>query len=278
MTAFSASRSPDRPAEPLVRLAGVGKRFPGEEPVLADLALSLDAGEILALIGPSGCGKSTALRIVAGLETADAGTVERPDGGIGFVFQDATLMPWANALDNVALPLRFARVGRSEARDRAAAALDLVGLAAAAAKTPRELSGGMRMRVAIARALVTRPRLLLMDEPFAALDEIGRFALEDDLLRLRDREGFAVLFVTHSIFEAVHLGDRIAVMAAAPGRVVAEIAVGADTRRTGAFRVTPAFAAVAAEVSGALAAAMGADGDAAIDAVPAGSHDGKERR
>lgn len=242
--------------EVVARLDRVGKRFGDGVPVLDDLSLTLRAGEFVSLVGPSGCGKSTVLRLVSGLETADAGEVTTPDG-LGYVFQEPTLMPWASALDNVALPLRFARVAKAVARERAAAALGRVGLAQAAAKTPRELSGGMRMRVAIARALVTGPRVLLMDEPFAALDEIGRFALEDELLDLQAREGFSVLFVTHSVYEAVHLSDRVVIMAAAPGRIAAERVIERGGPKGAAFRATAAFAETAAAVSADLAGAMG---------------------
>ncbi|MCE1237424.1 MAG: ATP-binding cassette domain-containing protein [Hyphomicrobiales bacterium] len=244
---------------PLLRLDHVAKRFPGEPPVLDDVSLTVAAGEIVVLLGPSGCGKSTALRLAAGLEAADAGRIERPAADLGLVFQDATLMPWANALDNVALPLRLEKTPKPQARARAAAALAGVGLAGSEAKRPRELSGGMRMRVAVARALVGDPALLLMDEPFAALDEITRFRLGDDLLRLRDLRRLGVLFVTHSIFEAVSLADRILVMSVAPGRIVAEIAVTPDAARGAAFRAGPVFAETAAEVSRALAAASGGD-------------------
>lgn len=246
----------DEPPEVLAALEHVGKRYPGEPTVLDDVSLNVRAGEVVTLLGPSGCGKSTVLRLVAGLESTDTGRVVAPERGIGLVFQDATLMPWASALDNVALPLRFDRMPEAEARERARAALAGVGLADAVAKRPRELSGGMRMRVAVARALVGDPRLLLMDEPFAALDEITRFRLVDDLLRLKALRRLGILFVTHSVYEAVSLSDRIVVMSGTPGRVGRVIEIAADGPRGAAFRASPAFAEAAATVSRALAAAM----------------------
>jgi len=255
------------PSPPLLRLAGARKRFAGEPTVLADVSLTVAAGEIVTLIGPSGCGKSTVLRLAAGLETVDTGTVAAPERGVGFVFQDATLMPWASALDNVALPLRLAGLGKAEARAAARLALAGVGLAEAADKRPRELSGGMRMRVAVARALVGDPALVLMDEPFAALDEITRFRLVDDLLALRDLRRLGILFVTHSIFEAVSLADRILVMSAAPGRIAAEIAVPVAPAERAGFRETERFAHLTATVSRALAAVMAAP--VRLDAAPA---------
>ncbi len=222
MPAASLSAAPsDHPPKGIaVALHGVGKRF-ADRVVLDDVSLTLGRGEIVTLVGPSGCGKSTLLRIVAGLETADAGRVLRAEGEIGFVFQDATLAPWRSVADNVRLPFRLAGVRPADEAERVAAALDLVGLAEAADLFPRQLSGGMRMRVAIARALVGRPRILLMDEPFGALDEITRAGLDEDLLRLRAGEDFSTVFVTHSVAEAVRISDRVLVMAAAPGRVVA---------------------------------------------------------
>ncbi|MBD0274612.1 MAG: ABC transporter ATP-binding protein, partial [Acetobacteraceae bacterium] len=204
-------------APPLVALRGVGVRFASGTEALAGVDLEVGAGEFLSLLGPSGCGKSTLLRVVAGLVRPTAGEVASPrGGGIGFVFQDATLMPWATALANARLPLRLRGVPRGEADARAAEALASVGLSGAERAWPRELSGGMRMRVSIARALVVRPSLLLMDEPFAALDEITRHRLNDDLLRLRAEIGVTVVFVTHSVFESVYLSTRVAVMAARP--------------------------------------------------------------
>ncbi|MDB5416345.1 MAG: transporter ATP-binding protein [Rubritepida sp.] len=218
-------------------------------------------GDFLALLGPSGCGKSTLLRMVAGLLEPSAGTIgwnrdTRPE--IGFVFQEPTLMPWATALRNVALPLELAGMGRAEAEARAAEWLARVELAGFEHAYPRALSGGMRMRVSIARALVTRPRLLLMDEPFAALDEITRFRLNADLLELWREERFTAIFVTHSTFESVYLAERIVVMSPRPGRVATELHVPAEDRATAEFRTSAIYAAHCRAVSQALASAMAA--------------------
>ncbi|MCK8783420.1 ATP-binding cassette domain-containing protein [Roseomonas sp. NAR14] len=216
-------------------------------------------GEFLSLLGPSGCGKSTLLRLLAGLDRPSEGTLRRDAalaaGGMGFVFQEPTLMPWATALGNVRLPLRLAGIGRREGEARAAAALEAVGLGGFQRALPRELSGGMRMRVSIARALVTRPALLLMDEPFAALDEITRHRLNDDLLALWSETGVTVVFVTHSVFESVFLSTRILVMAAHPGRIVAELRPPPPPRPPG-FRTSPGYAAHCAEAMAALERAM----------------------
>jgi NitT/TauT family transport system ATP-binding protein len=213
------------------------------------------------LLGPSGCGKSTLLRLIAGLADPSSGSIEwngeRPT--LSFVFQEPTLMPWASALGNVALPLRLGGMGRGEREARAARTLADVGLAGFERAFPRELSGGMKMRVSIARALVTRPSVLLMDEPFAALDEITRFKLNSDLLQLWTRESFTVVFVTHSVFESVFLSERIAVMSPRPGRVVREIAVASPYPRDGAYRTSAQYNEHCRAVSAALIEAM-ADG------------------
>jgi len=216
-------------------------------------------GEFLSLLGPSGCGKSTALRMIAGLSQPTRGSLEwragRPE--IGFVFQDAVLMPWANVFDNVWLPLRLTGQSRAQSAARIEAALELVGLDGFAKAYPRELSGGMKMRVSIARAMVLRPALLLMDEPFAALDEITRLKLNNDLLRLKQELGATVVFVTHSVFESVYLSSRIAVFSARPGRVVAEIEVDAPLPRDDDFRLTPLYAQACKQASDDLHHAMG---------------------
>jgi NitT/TauT family transport system ATP-binding protein len=250
--------------EPIVALSGVGKRFASGLEALDGIELSVARGEFLSLLGPSGCGKSTLLRIIAGLSEPTRGTCRVslgepgkpiPSGRIGFVFQDPTLMPWSNVAANAELPFRIAgRVGAKE-RDRVAAALRAVGLAGFEGAYPHQLSGGMRMRVSIARALVTDPELLLLDEPFAALDEITRLALNDDLLRLWETRRPTVLFVTHSVFESVYLSTRIAVMSPRPGHIVADLPVALPHPRAGA-RTSPGYAAMCETVSGALGMAM----------------------
>jgi NitT/TauT family transport system ATP-binding protein len=224
---------------PVVTCRDIGKRFANGTLALSDVALDVFEHEFLSLLGPSGCGKSTLLRLIAGLSEPSSGTIAwQSHPALSFVFQEPTLMPWATALANVMLPLRLAGVRREERRERAAAALAQVGLESFEQAYPRELSGGMKMRVSIARALVTRPKVLLMDEPFAALDEITRFKLNNDLLELWQREGFTVIFVTHSVFESAFLSQRIAVMAARPGRVIEEIALDAPYPRTPAYRTS----------------------------------------
>ena len=251
-------------ASALVALRGVAKTFPNGTQALAGLDLEVRQGEFLSLLGPSGCGKSTALRIIAGLTESTAGAVawsgpadkaERR-GRIGFVFQEPTLMPWATVFDNVRLPLKLAGASGGEAAPRVEAVLQRVGLQQFARAYPRELSGGMRMRVSIARALVTEPELLLMDEPFAALDEITRFALNDDLLRMWQALRTTIVFVTHSVFESVYLSSRIAVMSPRPGRVVTELAIDAPYPRGPDFRTSSDYAALCRRVSEALARAM----------------------
>jgi NitT/TauT family transport system ATP-binding protein len=223
----------------LLSLSQVGKRFAstqkeGGTQALDGLSFELPSGQFLSLLGPSGCGKSTALKLAAGLLDPDAGTIAYPSGkpAIGFVFQDPTLMPWADALANARLPLDLKHMPRPEADDRARQALARVGLHDFERAYPRELSGGMKMRVSLARALAARPKLLLLDEPFAALDEITRHTLGDDLLRLWREDGLTVLFVTHSAAESSYLSQRVLVMTPRPGRVTADITLpaGRDTR------------------------------------------------
>ena len=218
----------------LLSVSNVDKRFANGTQALRDLSFTVAAGEFVSLLGPSGCGKSTALRIAAGLLAPDTGALKYPDGRpeIGFVFQEPTLMPWADALTNARLPLDLKRVARDEGNARAASALARVGLQGFERAYPRELSGGMKMRVSIARALAAQPKLLLLDEPFAALDEITRNTLSDDLLRLWREDGLTVLFVTHSIGESSYLSQRVLVMTPRPGHVVSDIALplGRDNR------------------------------------------------
>ncbi|WP_338665779.1 ABC transporter ATP-binding protein [Pararoseomonas sp. SCSIO 73927] len=244
---------------PVVALRGVTKRYGNGTLAVQGLELDIAAGAFVSLLGPSGCGKSTVLRMVAGLSPVTAGRIEWHRGArpkLGFVFQEPTLMPWKSALDNVALPLRLEGVAKGERRRRAREMLALVGLAEFAESYPRELSGGMRMRVSIARGLVTEPEVLLLDEPFAALDEITRFRLNNDLLRLWEERRFTALFVTHSVFESVYLSQRVVVMAAGPGRLHADLALDAPARRDEAFRTSPDYAALCRRVSGALERAM----------------------
>ncbi|MEQ8849674.1 ABC transporter ATP-binding protein [Botrimarina sp.] len=221
------------PVETLLTIEGLAKTYPSGAAALSGFDLRVARGEFLSLVGPSGCGKSTALRLVAGLAEPTSGRVawSLPDPTIGFVFQDPTLLPWARVWDNVYLPLRLQGVARGAAADRIDDALARVGLADRRDAYPRQLSGGMRMRAAIARALVTRPRVLLMDEPFAALDEITRSRLNDDLLGLYAQSDLTVLFVTHSVYESAYLSSRVAVMQAGPGRVVEQVEIDAPYPR-----------------------------------------------
>jgi NitT/TauT family transport system ATP-binding protein len=253
---------------PLVALRGVGKALPSGTVALAGLDLEVRGGEFLSLLGPSGCGKSTALRIIAGLTEPTQGAVEWTNAAktanenrLGFVFQEPTLMPWANVANNVLLPLKLKGVAADVAAKRVNAALDRVGLQTFAKAYPRELSGGMRMRVSIARALVTEPALLLMDEPFAALDEITRFKLNNDLLQVWQALRTTIVFVTHSVFESVYLASRIVVMAARPGRVFTEVAIDAPYPRDQDFRTSAEYAALTRRTSEALAQAMAAGGE-----------------
>jgi NitT/TauT family transport system ATP-binding protein len=247
---------------PLLALHQVGKTFRSGVKALGGLTFDVRPGEFLSLLGPSGCGKSTALRLIAGLSPPSAGTIDwpggvRPRSDIGFVFQEPTLMPWATVADNVRLPLRLAGVPRADATPRVNDAIERVGLGEFAGRYPRELSGGMRMRVSLARALVTRPRLLLMDEPFAALDEITRFRLNDDLLAVWQALGMTIVFVTHSVFESVYLSGRIVVMTPRPGRVAAEIPIDAPYPREAGFRTSAEYGRSCRLTSDALARAMG---------------------
>jgi NitT/TauT family transport system ATP-binding protein len=261
MTEQMAQPSPDNKA--IVSLRNVGKTFESGTVALEKFDLDVRDGEFVSLLGPSGCGKSTALRIIAGLSTASAGTVEWPAGqgaglgDIGFVFQEPTLMPWTSVVANVRLPLDLAHADSGRADAAVRQALARVGLTDFAQAYPRELSGGMKMRASIARALATDPRLLLMDEPFAALDEITRFKLNNDLLAVWQEMRRTVIFVTHSVFESVYLSQRIVVMTPRPGRVFAEIAIDAPYPREESFRTSPEYAAQCRRVSEALSSAMG---------------------
>ena len=241
---------PPARAEALLQLQGVDKRYSNGTVALRAMSLSIARGDFVSLLGPSGCGKSTALRMMAGLLQPSSGTITWPGDSaasqdhardISFVFQEPTLMPWATVFDNVYLPLRMGGVPLARATEQVQAALALVGLSRFAQVYPRELSGGMKMRVSIARAMVTRPRLLLMDEPCAALDEMTRAKLNDDVRRLWADLGLTVVFVTHNVWEAVYLSSRVVVMAARPGRVVEDIAIEGPALRAEGFRTSSTY-------------------------------------
>ncbi|WP_300013983.1 ABC transporter ATP-binding protein [uncultured Roseobacter sp.] len=245
----------------LLRMEQVDKTFNGTVTALKGMSLQVREGDFISLLGPSGCGKSTALRLISDLLHPTSGRItwagEHDSGDLGVVFQEPTLMPWATVAQNVWLPFRLRGQSYTAVRDDVLQALKLVGLEKFQNSYPRELSGGMKMRVSIARAMVTRPRLILMDEPFAALDEITRFKLNNDLLRLKAAIGCTVIFVTHSVFESVFLSDRIVVMAARPGRVITELAVDAPYPRDADFRTSPEYAAFTRRATDALHDAMG---------------------
>jgi NitT/TauT family transport system ATP-binding protein len=261
-------------AEPIVALAGVEKRYANGTHALAPVDLEVRRGEFLTLLGPSGCGKSTLLHLIAGLTRPTQGALAwwggplsatgGPGRRLALVFQSPTLMPWARVDANVRLPLDLAHVERDETDRAVREALALVGLAGFARHFPRELSGGMQMRVSIARALVTSPDLLLMDEPFGALDEFTRQRLDDELSALWKARGLTVVFVTHSIVEAVFLSTRVAVIAARPGRILDDIDIAAPFPRDDAYRVSTEAAALARRLSRRVAEA----GAAAIPVRP----------
>jgi NitT/TauT family transport system ATP-binding protein len=243
-----------------VKLGAVTKVYDNGVSALGPLDLEVARGEFVSLLGPSGCGKSTALRLIAGLTAPSSGTVRvshriseaHAGHSIGFVFQEPTLMPWASVRDNVRLPLKLAHVPASEADRRISDALAQVGLTEFSEAYPRQLSGGMKMRVSLARALVTNPDILLMDEPFAALDEITRFRLNNDLLDLWRKLQMTVVFVTHSVFESVYLSQRVVVMSERPGRINAEFRIDTPEPRVEDFRLSAGYAAYCREVSKAL--------------------------
>jgi NitT/TauT family transport system ATP-binding protein len=261
----SADGSPQRP---LLRLEGIGKNFANGTVALSNVDLTICPGEFISLLGPSGCGKSTLLKIVAGLAAPTAGSIDwpqsaysaegNPEPALSFVFQEPTLLPWRTAEDNVHLPLLLSGVGKVEAAERVTEALAQVGLSGFADRYPRQLSGGMKMRVSIARALVTRPQILLMDEPFAALDEITRGKLNDELLDLFARRKLTVIFVTHSVYESVYLSSRIVVMSSRPGRVISDIPIDVLYPRHEEYRTSPHYNEHCRMASAALRLAMNA--------------------
>lgn len=243
-----------------VTLTHVNKVYANGTVALQDMNLVIQESQFVSLVGPSGCGKSTVLRIIAALGRMTSGSI---DWGVGhqarklaFVFQDAALMPWATVRENVRLPLKLAGMPKKDSEAAVQQALHLVGLSGSERSYPRELSGGMKMRVSIARALVTQPNVLLMDEPFGALDEITRSKLNSDVLNLWYQQRWTVVFVTHNIYEAVYLSNRVIVMAPRPGRVVADVAIDAPYPRSEAFRTSPLYNEYCREVSERLAEAM----------------------
>ena len=246
---------------PLLRMSHIEKTFAGDVVALKDMNLQVNEGDFISLLGPSGCGKSTALRLISGLMHPTRGKIDWEGGqgndDLGVVFQEPTLMPWATVAQNVWLPFRLKGIAYTQVKDDVLEALKLVGLEKFQNAYPRELSGGMKMRVSIARAMVTKPRLILMDEPFAALDEITRFKLNNDLLELKAAIGCTVIFVTHSVFESVFLSDRIIVMAARPGRVIHELQVDTPYPRHEDFRTSAEYASHTRAASDALHEAIG---------------------
>ncbi len=245
----------------LFEARALGRRFANGTVALDGVDVAVEQGDFAALVGPSGCGKSTFLRLVAGLDEPTTGTIAWPGGrpgkgDIGFVFQEPTLMPWASVRDNIGLPLRRAGASLGESEPKIAEVIRLVGLEGFEHAYPRQLSGGMRMRVSIARALITKPALLLLDEPFAALDEQTRFRLNEDLLQIWQAERCTVLFVTHSVFEAVFLSGRALIMTPRPGRIAADLAIDLDYPRQSSLRTGGSYTDICRTVSDRLAEAM----------------------
>ena len=235
----------------------VSKVFANGTVALEPTSLSVGAGEFVSVVGPSGCGKSTLLRTIAGLTPATSGECQTPQGASrAFVFQDATLLPWRTVRRNAELLLELEGFSKEERRERAAAALKLVGLTGFEKSYPLGLSGGMKMRLSLARALALRPKLFLMDEPFSALDEITREALNDELLRIWASEGFTAMFVTHNVYEAVYLSNRVLVMSPRPGRIVGDIEIPLGNERTPELRSSHQFTELTHEVSAALREGM----------------------
>ena len=247
-----------------LEFTGVAKRFSSGTLAATGIDLRLERGEFVAVVGPSGCGKSTLLRLAAGLSRPTAGSVHVAPGGLGYVFQDPTLLPWRSVVRNIALPAELRQLPKPERRRRVAAAVDLVGLEGFERHLPRMLSGGMRMRVSLARALLLDPDLCLFDEPFGALDELTRERLNDELLRLYAARRFTGLFVTHSVAEAVFLSSRVVLMSPRPGRIVADVPVPFGYPRERGLRFTPEFTALTAHVSARL---RGGDGEEQLTSI-----------
>ncbi|MBD2359427.1 ABC transporter ATP-binding protein [Tolypothrix sp. FACHB-123] len=245
---------------PAIKLSHVSKVYANGTVALQNLNLAIPEGQFVSLVGPSGCGKSTVLRLIAGLGQMSSGNIDwgltAQGQKLAFVFQDAALMPWANVRENVRLPLKLAKVPQKDAQHLVEKTLALVGLEKFQQSYPRELSGGMKMRVSIARALVTQPNILLMDEPFGALDEITRSKLNSDLLDLWHQHRWTVVFVTHNIYEAVYLSNRVLVMGTNPGRIVADIEIDAPYPRNESFRTSSMYIEYCQKVSQSLAIAM----------------------
>jgi NitT/TauT family transport system ATP-binding protein len=260
----SAAATESSPKNSLITFRNVSKKYANGTLALNNINFTIRDGEFVSLLGPSGCGKSTLLRMIAGLGSVTSGAIDWIAGGsglsagpdVGFVFQEPTLMPWATVLKNVYLPLKLAGIGRHEAKPRIDEALAMVGLELFADAYPRQLSGGMKMRVSIARALVVRPKVLLLDEPFAALDEITRFRLNNDLLTLWQQQRWTVIFVTHSVFESVYLSQRILVMSPRPGRVLSDLPISAPYPRDDSFRNSGSYHEFCRTTSAALGGAM----------------------
>jgi len=246
--------------KPAITITQVNKVYHNGTVALQDMSMEIKDSQFVSLLGPSGCGKSTVLRLIAGLEKASYGKIEWGDRPtkqkLAFVFQEAALMPWGTVMENVRLPLKLGGISQKESFRAVREALDLVGLKGWEHSYPRQLSGGMKMRVSIARALITEPRILLMDEPFGALDEITRSKLNDDLLYLWSQKQWTIVFVTHNIYEAVYLSNRVIVMAARPGRVVADIPIEAPYPRTEEFRTSSLYNKYCREVARWLAEAI----------------------
>ncbi|WP_416669120.1 ABC transporter ATP-binding protein [Egbenema bharatensis] len=253
---------------PAITLNNVSKVYSNGTVALKDLNLTIAEGEFVSLLGPSGCGKSTVLRLMAGLGKMTSGHLSlegHSDRKLAFVFQEAALMPWATVQENIYLPLKLSGLTKRAAAAAVAEAIELVDLQGFEQCHSRELSGGMKMRVSIARALVTHPEILLMDEPFGALDEMTRSKLNSDLLELWNRMKWTVVFVTHNIYEAVYLSNRVVVMAARPGRVVSEVTIDEPYPRTSDFRTSPTFNQYCRQISDDLSRAVSSSEDTKLD-------------